>query len=195
MQGSFRQGYTDLDFNHVLGTMISGSAEEERTTGDALAVVGDTAGPTGLYATFAGAAVLMALFGLVIVPLVRRRWTIQGLVLGVVTALVVGFGFCGVADALLDTPTGLFGIDTGGMTAVVMVCARWASACSARAATASSPARAGGRSATRTSPRRSRASPSSSPHSNSPKRGPNTAAWAPELSPSRSGGAARASSS
>ena len=28
IQGSFHQGYTDLDFNHVLGTMIKGSAEE-----------------------------------------------------------------------------------------------------------------------------------------------------------------------
>jgi hypothetical protein len=121
MQGSFRQGYTDLDFNHVLGTMIRGSAEE-RSTGDALSVIGDTAGPTGLYATFAGAAVLMLLFGLVIAPRVRRHWTIQGLVLGGVTALAVGLLFCGVADARLDTPTGLFGADTGGITAVVIVC-------------------------------------------------------------------------
>ncbi len=60
IQGSFRQGYTDLDFNHVLGTMIRGYGRGEAGTSDALAVVGDTAGPTGLYATFAGAAVLMA---------------------------------------------------------------------------------------------------------------------------------------
>jgi hypothetical protein len=120
VQGSFHQGYTDLDFNHVLGTMIKGTAEEQ-TTSDAFAVVGDTAGPTGLYATVAGAAVLMALYGLVIAPLVHRRWTIRGLVLGVVTALVVGFGFCATADAMLDTPTGLFGIDAGGMTPVVLV--------------------------------------------------------------------------
>ena len=54
IQGSFRQGYTDLDFNHVLGTMIRGSAEEDRRS-EALGVVGDTAGPTGLYATLIGA--------------------------------------------------------------------------------------------------------------------------------------------
>ena len=58
IQGSFRQGYTDLDFNHVMGTMIKGSAEEE-TRGSALGVVGDTAGPAGLYATLIGAGVLM----------------------------------------------------------------------------------------------------------------------------------------
>ena len=32
IQGSFNQGYTDLDFNHVLGTRIRGSAEEKRAT-------------------------------------------------------------------------------------------------------------------------------------------------------------------
>jgi hypothetical protein len=122
IQGSLRQGYTDLDFNHVLGTMIRGSAEEKRATGDALSVIGDTAGPTGLYATFAGAAVLMIVFALLIAPRVRRHWTIQGLVLGAVTALVVGLLFCSVADARLDTPTGLFGVDAGGITTVVIVC-------------------------------------------------------------------------
>ena len=121
VQGSFHQGYTDLDYNHVLGTMIRGTAEEQTGASDAFAVVGDTAGPTGLYATLAGGVVLMAFYGLVIVRLVRRHWTIRGLVLGVVTSLVVGLGFCAVADARLDTPTGLFGIDAGGMTPVVLV--------------------------------------------------------------------------
>ena len=122
VQGSFRKGYTDLDFNHVLGTMIKGSAEEETGASEALGVVGDTAGPTGLYATLAGAVVLMLRStALVITPLVRRHWAIQGLVLGAVTALVVGLVFCGVADARLDTPTGLFGVDAGGITPVVIV--------------------------------------------------------------------------
>ena len=98
IQGSFRQGYTDLDFNHVLGTMIKGSAEEESGVSEALGVVGDTAGPTGLYATLIGAGVLMLLHALVIHPFVRRHWTVQGLVLGAVTALVVGVGFCAAAS-------------------------------------------------------------------------------------------------
>ncbi len=63
----------------------------------------------------------MAFHGLVITRLVRRHWAIQGLVLGAVTALVVGLVFCGVADARLDTPTGLFGVDAGGFTAVVLI--------------------------------------------------------------------------
>jgi hypothetical protein len=120
VQGSFRQGHTDLDFNHVLWTLVQGTAEEETGTTEAFGVVGDTAGPTGLYATLAAAAVLMALYGLVLSPLVRRPWPIKGLALGVVTFLVVGLIFCGVADARLDTPTGLFGIDSGGMTPVVL---------------------------------------------------------------------------
>ena len=122
IQGSFRQGYTDLDFNHVLGTMIEGSAEEELGASEAFGVIGDSAGPTGLYATLIGAGVLMLLHALVIHPLVRRHWAIQGLVLGVVTSLVVGLVFCGVADARLDTPTGLFGVDAGGRTPLIIVC-------------------------------------------------------------------------
>jgi hypothetical protein len=120
IQGSFHEGYTDLDFNHVLGTMIRGSAEEQRG-GDAFGVVGDTAGPTGLYATLLGAGVLLLIHALVIVPLVRRHWVVRGLVLGAVTALVVGVGFCAVADARFDTPVGIFGVDAGGFTPVVIV--------------------------------------------------------------------------
>jgi hypothetical protein len=122
IQGSFRQGYTDLDFNHVLGTMIKGTAEEQSGVSEAFGVIGDSAGPTGLYATFIGAGVLMLVHAVVIHPLVRRHWAIQGLVLGGVTALVVGLVFCGVADARLDTPTGLFGVDAGGLTPLIIVC-------------------------------------------------------------------------
>ena len=199
IQGSFHQGYTDLDFNHVLGTMIKGTAEEATGVSEALGVVGDTAGPTGLYATLIGAGVLMLLHALVIHPLVRRHWTVQGLVLGAVTALVVGIGFCAVADARLDTPTGIFGVDAGRHDPPDhrALLARLRPRRRARP----QPRRqrgAGGRSTRRTSPRRSSASPRSSPpspHSNSPNRGPNRAAWAPDVSPRRSGGAARASSS
>jgi hypothetical protein len=121
VQGSFRKGYTDLDYNHVLGTMIKGSAEEETGATGAFALVGDTAGPTGLYSTLVAGAVLMVVHALVIVPLVRRNWVVQGLVLGAVTTLVVGLVYCGVADSRLDTPTGLFGADAGGFTPVVLI--------------------------------------------------------------------------
>ena len=60
VQGSFRKGHTDLDFNHVLGTMAKGTAEETSGNRGALGVVGDTAGPTGFYATLVGAIVLLS---------------------------------------------------------------------------------------------------------------------------------------
>jgi hypothetical protein len=120
IQGSLDQGYTDLDFSHVLGTMIRGSAEEQKQSGG-FGIAGDTAGPTGLWATLLGAGVLLLIHALVIAPRVRRHWAVQGLVLGAVTALVVGVGFCAVADARFDTPVGIFGVDAGGFTAVVIV--------------------------------------------------------------------------
>lgn len=123
VQGSFRQGYTDLDFNHVLGTMIKGTAEEQRGASEAFGVIGDTAGPTGLYATLIGAGVLMVVFAVAIAPFVRRHWAVQGLVLGALTTLVVGVVFCAVADARLDTPTGIFGADSGAMTPLILVIA------------------------------------------------------------------------
>ena len=121
IQGAFRHGHTDLDFNHVLGTMIRGTAEEVTGQSSALGVVGDSAGPTGLYATLIAAGVLLLLHAIFIAPFVRRAWWVQGLVLGAVTTLVVGLVFCGVADARLDTPTGLFGVDSGGRTPLVII--------------------------------------------------------------------------
>jgi hypothetical protein len=119
VQGSFRKGYTDLDFNHVVGTVVKGTASEAATAHGALGVVGDTAGPSGLYSAFVGAAVLLALYGLV-THVVHRHWVVQGLGLGVVTFLVLGLVFAPIADARLDTPTGLFGVDAGGFTVVVL---------------------------------------------------------------------------
>ena len=40
--------------------------------------------------------------------------------LGLVTFLVLGLVFAPIADARLDTPTGLFGVDAGGLTVVVL---------------------------------------------------------------------------
>jgi hypothetical protein len=120
IQGSLHKGFTDFDFNHVLGTLIQGTATE-KSGGGALSIVGDSVGPTGLYATLLGAVGLMLVDALALVPLVRRGWVPRGLVLGGVAALVVGLGVCGVADARLDTPTGLFGIDAGALTPVVIV--------------------------------------------------------------------------
>jgi hypothetical protein len=119
VQGSFRKGYTDLDFNHVVGTIVKGTASEATGTQDALGIVGDTAGPSGLYSAAVGGLVLVALFGLVS-RVTRRRWAIEGLGLGLVTFLVLGLVFAPIADARLDTPTGLFGVDAGGFTVVVL---------------------------------------------------------------------------
>jgi hypothetical protein len=121
VEGAFRKGHTTLDFNHVLGTVIAGNAEEIRQTGAALGVVGDSAGPTGLYATLIGGMVLLVVHGLVIVPLVRRRhWVIKGVALGVLTYLVLGLVYTTVADHALDTPVGLFGKDDGSQTPMVL---------------------------------------------------------------------------
>jgi hypothetical protein len=120
VQGSFRKGHTGLDFNHVLGTMVEGSAEEARSTDEALGVIGDTVGQTGLYVTCLAAIALMVVHGLVIVRLVRRPWYVQALPLAVLTFLVIGLVYCPLADSRLDTPTGLFGVDAGGRTPLVL---------------------------------------------------------------------------
>ena len=118
VQGSFRQGYTDFDFAHVLGTAIEGTAEEE-TGGEAFAVIGDSVGPTALYATILASIVLLAFHALVVVPLVRLHWAIQGLVLGVVAFLAIGLIYVPYADARLDTPIGAWGAEGGGITPLV----------------------------------------------------------------------------
>jgi hypothetical protein len=121
VEGAFRKGHTTLDFNHVLGTVIAGNAEEIRQTGAALGVVGDSAGPTGLYATLVGGMVLVAVHGLVIAPLLRRRhWVVKGVGLGVLTYLVVGLVYAAVADHALNTSVGLFGKDDGAQTPMVL---------------------------------------------------------------------------
>lgn len=119
VQGSFHKGYTDLDFNHVLGTAVKGTTLKDTQAREALGLVGDTAGPVGLYSGLLGAAVLMAIYGLVI-RRVHRHWALTGLGLGVVTFLVIGLA-APIADVRQDEfPTGLFGVDAGGFTVVVL---------------------------------------------------------------------------
>jgi len=120
VQGSFRRGHTDLDFNHVLGTLVGGGGQETTSADEAFGVIGDSAGETGLFTTLALAVALVIVHGLVITRLVRRHWLVQGLVLGVFTFLMVGIVFCGIADAELDTPIGLFGADAAGTTTLVL---------------------------------------------------------------------------
>ena len=119
VQGSFRQGIMDFDWGHVLGTSIHGSAEET-TGGQALDVIGDTAGPDALYATLIAGVVLLAFHALVVVRFVRKPWPVQGLVLGVVAFLAIGFIYMPYVDANLDTPIGLWGSDQGSWTPVVL---------------------------------------------------------------------------
>lgn len=121
MQGSFHEGHTDLDFNHVLGTLVEGDADEVGSTNEALGVVGDTVGPTGLWTTILCGIALAAIHGLVITRLVRRRWLVQAIPLAVLTMLAVGILYCGLATARFDTPTGLFGVDAGGISPIVII--------------------------------------------------------------------------
>jgi hypothetical protein len=119
VQGSFHKGYTDLDFNHVLGTAVKGTTLKDTQAREALGLVGDTAGPIGLYSGLIGAVVLLTIYGLV-TRRVHGHWALTGLVLGLVTFLVIGLA-APIADARQDEfPTGLFGVDAGGFTVVVL---------------------------------------------------------------------------
>ena len=118
VQGSFHKGYTDFDFAHVLGTAIEGTAEEQRGS-EALGVIGDSVGPTALYATIVASIILLAFHALVVVPLVRAHWALQGLVLGVVAFLAIGLIYVPYADAHLDTPIGAWGAEGGAITPLV----------------------------------------------------------------------------
>ena len=121
IQGAFRQGYTTLDFNHVLGTLIQGQSVEVGTTDEALGVIGDSVGPTGLWATILCGIGLMVVHELVITRLVRRPWPIQAIPLSALTILAVGVLYTGLADARFDTPIGFFGTDAGDLTPLVIV--------------------------------------------------------------------------
>jgi hypothetical protein len=118
VEGSFHKGITDFDFAHILGTAIEGTATE-KTGGQALAVIGDSVGPTALWTTIACGIVLLAFHALVIVRLVRWGWVVQGLVLGLVLFLAIGLIYVPFVDARLDTPIGPWGADQGGWTPFV----------------------------------------------------------------------------
>lgn len=121
VQGSFRKGHTSLDFNHVLGTLIEGEAQEVGSTQEALGVIGDSAGPTGFSATIVAGIVLMVIHSLVITRLVRRHWLIQAVPLWLLTVAALGLVYAPYADSQLDTPIGTFGADAGGMTPLVLI--------------------------------------------------------------------------
>lgn len=118
VQGSLHEGITDFDFAHVLGTAIEGGATEE-TGSEALSVIGDSAGPIALWTTIICGIVLLAFHALVIVPLIRRSWVVQGLVLAVVLFLAIGLIYVPYVDAQLDSPIGPWGADQGGWTPFV----------------------------------------------------------------------------
>lgn len=121
IQGSLHKGHTSLDFNHVLGTLIHGKTREIGSTNDALGVVGDSVGPTGLWATILCGIGLMVIHELVITRLVPRHWLIQAVPLWLVTTLGVGVLFTALADARFDTPTGILAIDAGPRGPLVVV--------------------------------------------------------------------------
>ena len=114
-----RRGYTELDFNHPLGTIIEGRQSEDATTRAALGVIGDSAAPTGLMVTLVLGVLAMAVFALAIVPLVRRGgWIVQGVVLGAVTFLALGLIYPPLASRHLGESLGPFGASYGRGTVV-----------------------------------------------------------------------------
>ena len=187
VQGSFRKGYTDFDFNHVLGTAIKGTAEEQ-TGGEALGVVGDTAGPDGALRDLIAAVVLARL-------LRPRRSRARPPPLAGAGARArrsspsssSASSTCPIADARHDTPMGLWGWtgrpDAGGARALRAGLGLVAARCYDLRRD-----RAGGRARRITLDESSSRSPASTPpHSNSPKGVRTGRRCAPELRPSRSG--------
>src|SRR5262249_12064358 len=70
---------------------------------------------------------------LVVVPLVRARWELRGLVTGVIAFLALGLIYVPYADSNLDTPIGAWGWDQGHLTPLVLgLSALGASVCGAR---------------------------------------------------------------
>ena len=120
VQGSFRQGITDFDYAHVLGTAVEGTATEE-TGAEALGVIGDSAGPTALWTTIIAGIVLLAFHALVTARFVPRGWVVKGIALGIVCFLAIGVIYIPYVDANLETPIGWWGADEDGMTPLVFL--------------------------------------------------------------------------
>ena len=144
VQGSFHKGYTDLDFNHTLGTAVKGTTLRETEARAAVGIVATRPGPVGLYAGLIGAAVLLAIYGLVIRRL-HRHWVLTGLGLGRGHFLVIGLGYAPIADARQDeAPWGSSASTRGASRRWCWDSRRWGSGWSPPAASTSSRAPAGG---------------------------------------------------
>jgi hypothetical protein len=109
-------GDTSLRFNHALGLLVGGQTQDVTAHGR-LGVVGDTAGPRGLYVTLLSAALLVAIYGVLLEPRFRgRRWALGGVALAAATFLVVGLVYGPLVESRVprdDAVAGLFGVDAG----------------------------------------------------------------------------------
>jgi hypothetical protein len=84
------RGYTTLRFSHALGIMAGGETQESSGRRGALGVVGDTAGPRGLYVALVSALAIVTLYALVGERRCRgRRWPVGGAMLALATFLLV----------------------------------------------------------------------------------------------------------
>ena len=118
IQEAQRRGHTSLDFNHTLGTIVLGGDTANETSRSALGIIGDPAAPRGLVTSMVLAILMMAVHALVLVPLVRRGWLVQGLALSAITFLAVGLIYPPLASDYLDEPLGPFGSGFGTSTVV-----------------------------------------------------------------------------
>ncbi len=116
-----RRGYTELDFNHTLGSIVQGKQAEDLTSRTALGVIGDSAAPTGLLWSVLLGIAAMVVFALAVVPLVRRGWIVRGLVLGAVVFCAVGLLYPPLASDYLEEDLGAFGSGFGTATVVAFL--------------------------------------------------------------------------
>jgi hypothetical protein len=123
IQEAERRGHTDLDFNHTLGNIVEGRQAEDATTRAALGVIGDSAAPTGLIATWVLSVVVMLVYAVAVVGLVRRGWIVRGVILGAATFLAVGLIYPPLASRHLEESLGPFGSGFGAATVVAFLLA------------------------------------------------------------------------
>ena len=122
IQGSQGKGFTDLDFSHSLGELVGGQAYREQAR-TALGVVGDSAGPTGLWVTIVIGIGLAVIHSLLVWRFGRgRRWYEQAVPLWILTVLLLGFLYMPLIGSRLEgTGGGVFGADAGGITPIVLI--------------------------------------------------------------------------